>query len=893
MASKSLGTLTIDLIAKTGLFQEGLDKGGRAAQKFARDVGKQADQVEAAFDTAFKAVGIAAGVAFGAVSLAVKNSIEEMGQLVTYAKQVAMPIDDFSAFAEVAKNAEVSTDSFATSLRKLDQSLAQAKQGSAQYATAFKALGIDPAKISTTKQAFLAIADAFSKYRDDANKVAVAQQLLGRSGTEMIDFLDQGSAAIQKAADRQRDLGNALDENGAKKWEGYDDAVDEFHNTIDGLTKTLALDLLPAITDVTKEATGFIQSWNNNGGLKQATAAIKTLLDNLDAIAVFFASRFVVTKAIAGIVAIGDAATMAGTAIGTMRVALAALGGPVGLVATAIAGGITALIEYNKHFDEMRKTIDQSNDSLRTFLGLSGAAQFRQSGVLATSVQRDTEALKNLSTQIADVTKQRDAAFKDAAGSSWGAAGEASRGQLAALDGQLAKLKAQQKELMETRDKNQATLDQYRKDLANPNSALHAGQTRTPPLPGITLPSIAGADSAKDAIDKLTTAYDTLAKASNQYANSLTADDPLQKANDAMAAGVENLAKLQDAYVKAGGSAKVAQELFDKGLAGLKEKFTFDLSEPKRKLDAYTGSLRDQLDALKASNAAQLQSMTLGTQAAQDAQQLAQATQEATKAVTDFIQAHQLHPEAMSDKLYEQELAALKQNEADKLAAIKDFQEQAAALRENFDAGWQKSIADFIEQTNNKFQQGAKFAQDFTSGFADAFVEFGTHAKTAKEAFGDFIDTLYADALRFVANKAIAGFFELLQGTHKQTFDANALTNGFNIGGSGGNSGSGFWSDVGSIFSSMFGGGRAGGGPVAAGGLYQVNENGPELLAVGGRQYLMMGPQSGTVQPASRSRAPGGITLNQYIQPTSTRRTADQVATATSRQLRIAAARNG
>jgi hypothetical protein len=810
MASKSLGTLTIDLIAKTGLFQEGLDKGGRAAQKFARDVGKQADQVEAAFDTAFKAVGIAAGVAFGAVSLAVKNSIEEMGQLVTYAKQVAMPIDDFSAFAQVAKNAEVSTDSFTTSLRALDKSLAQAKQGSAQYAAAFKALGIDPSKINTTKQALFAIADAFSKYRDDSNKVAIAQQLLSRSGTEMIDFLDQGSAAIQKAADHQRDLGNALDENGAKKWQAYDDAVDEFHNTIDGLTKTLAVDLLPTITDVTKEATGFIQSWNNNGGLKQATAAIRTLLDNLDAIAAFFATRFVVTKAIAGIVAIGNAATVAGTAIGTMRVALAALGGPIGLVATAIAGGITALIEYNKHFDEMRKAIDQSNASLRTFLGLTGAAQFKQSGVLAASVQRDTETLKTLSAQIDDVTKQRNAAIKDAAGRSWSAAGEASRGQLAALDGQLAKLKAQQKELTATRDKNQATLDQYRKDLADPHSALHAGQTGTGPLPSIKITDPNAAKATEDPLASLTAFNSGL-----QAAEVASLSAPLKQYVDTMT----RLSTAYDDAIKKGGNAASAQALFDEKAAEANQ--TLGMQENLLESNAMADFLKQNKAAIEGITGAE--------------ETFRETSAMATKA---------LDAGAISWDAYQRVV----QRAADSLNGISDHVKKAD------DAMSQFSI---------------QAARNMQSAFADFL--FDPFKDGLKGMLGSFIDTLRRMAAEAIAAKV----FNSIGDWGKQ------------------NQGDGGWAGALASFASAFGGGRAGGGPVAAGGLYQVNENGPELLAVGGRQYLMMGPQSGTVEPASRSRAPGGTTINVAVQPTSTRRTADQVATMIARQQRIATARNG
>jgi hypothetical protein len=44
-------------------------------------------------------------------------------------------------------------------------------------------------------------------------------------------------------------------------------------------------------------------------------------------------------------------------------------------------------------------------------------------------------------------------------------------------------------------------------------------------------------------------------------------------------------------------------------------------------------------------------------------------------------------------------------------------------------------------------------------------------------------------------------------------------------------------------------GARELGGPVSAGGMYRVNERGPELLEVAGKQYLMMGSQGGTVDP--------------------------------------------
>lgn len=76
-------------------------------------------------------------------------------------------------------------------------------------------------------------------------------------------------------------------------------------------------------------------------------------------------------------------------------------------------------------------------------------------------------------------------------------------------------------------------------------------------------------------------------------------------------------------------------------------------------------------------------------------------------------------------------------------------------------------------------------------------------------------------------------------------------------------------------------GGRLNGGPVSAGGLYDVNENGkPELLTVGNKQMLMMGNQSGSVTSNKDLMASGGgnvsIVVNNHA--------SGAEATATSRQ---------
>src|SRR5690606_21509137 len=73
MATRSLGTLTIDLVAKTGGFVQGMDKAAREADKRFKEIEKRAKMVGAAIGTA-----LVAGA--GLVANQLRNTINQMDE---------------------------------------------------------------------------------------------------------------------------------------------------------------------------------------------------------------------------------------------------------------------------------------------------------------------------------------------------------------------------------------------------------------------------------------------------------------------------------------------------------------------------------------------------------------------------------------------------------------------------------------------------------------------------------------------------------------------------------------------------------------------------------------------------------------------------------------------
>jgi lambda family phage tail tape measure protein len=177
----------------------------------------------------------------------------------------------------------------------------------------------------------------------------------------------------------------------------------------------------------------------------------------------------------------------------------------------------------------------------------------------------------------------------------------------------------------------------------------------------------------------------------------------------------------------------------------------------------------------------------------------------------------------------------------------------------------------------------------------DALVKFVT---TGKLSFTDLANSIVADITRIVIKQMMmnaigggsggAGWFGSLVGmgmgamfgtagtaTVASAMPGNSMDNMMSLTG-------GFGTVPGS----------ASGGIVNAKGLYQINERGPEVLSVAGKQYLMVGNQDATVSQNSGSGQMVSVTNNFTLNVPADRRTQAQIASAAGQSVQRAMARN-
>lgn len=361
-------------------------------------------------------------------------------------------------------------------------------------------------------------------------------------------------------------------------------------------------------------------------------------------------------------------------------------------------------------------------------------------------------------------------------------------------------------------------------------------------------------------------------------------------------ATMQRLTTAREAAIKKGADAGQAEKLFAEGVAianqRLHEQETQLQQRNKVAMEQFTASLQQQIEVQKQQNALRVASIGMGQQDYQRQSQLLRIQQEAEQRKFEMqqraqVSIAQINPQAPGaqsqiDQINAMLAAQLKAYDdftAQRVAITKGGYSSEDAMRADWTNGLKSTYADLLVQSKDFASMAGKELNDFASGVSDAFVKVATGSESVKKAFGSVIDTMLADALRFVANQAVVKLLGFLQPGGS--------------GGSAGNSGGIDWGNLAGDVASWFGGGRADGGPVSPYTAYQVNERGtPELLSVGSKTFLMMGAQGGHVTPTPSGRSGGMQVINNIsVQPTMSRRTADQVAIAVTREQQLATAR--
>jgi hypothetical protein len=286
MSSKQLAKYVVALEAQTARYQKGLEDARKKLDRFQKkqstDLGKIAKQ--------FGALAGAAAAAFGVM---LRNSINAQDNFAKLAQQTGVSTEALSQLKFAAELSGTSLEGLNTGLARLSRSAADAANGSAAASRAFNAIGLSATaadgSLRATEDLLLDVAEKFAELEDGAGKAALAQELFGRSGLQLIPFLNQGRDGIAELTAEADRLGLTVDSKAAAAAERFNDNLARLRGAMQGLVTQSASRLLPTLEAITDN---IVRVTQESGALRLAIttleAAFKTLVTTGLAVAAAF-----------------------------------------------------------------------------------------------------------------------------------------------------------------------------------------------------------------------------------------------------------------------------------------------------------------------------------------------------------------------------------------------------------------------------------------------------------------------------------------------------------------------------------------------------------------------------------------------------------------------------
>ncbi|RUW42992.1 MULTISPECIES: hypothetical protein [unclassified Mesorhizobium] len=264
--------------------------------KFSASLGKvRSDLATLGKNLALVGAGLtAAATTTGAAIFALaKTSGDAADQAGKNAEKTGLQVEAYTKLEFAANMANVSTEQFIGGMTKLNKAITEAAKGTTKAGDALDVAGVHVTRFgaaatkaaASTKQTgsvfdqlgvkifdasgklrsneaiLLDVADAFARMPPSARKAALAVELFGKSGAELLPFLDQAKAGILDLSAQAAQLGIVLTQQQADVGDALGDSLDSVKKAVAGTRLQLGLLFAPGITAL---ANGFADIINQN-----------------------------------------------------------------------------------------------------------------------------------------------------------------------------------------------------------------------------------------------------------------------------------------------------------------------------------------------------------------------------------------------------------------------------------------------------------------------------------------------------------------------------------------------------------------------------------------------------------------------------------------------------
>ena len=245
------------------------DNGTPKLRKFQKEtkktgsVSESASKAIGAIGKGLAVAGAAAGVAGAALFTLTKGVADSRDKITKMGRELGLTTEFLSGMGHAAQLGGSDLKTFQKGMARLSRTASDAQSGLSTAARSFSDLGINVEDsngvMKTNDELLFEIADKFKDMPNGVLKAAKAQEIFGRSGKDLINTLNQGSAALKNQIGEAKDLGIAFSEQAGKEAELFNDTMLRLKTSAEGSLAPIGEEMIPIMTDAFAELQTAVQ----------------------------------------------------------------------------------------------------------------------------------------------------------------------------------------------------------------------------------------------------------------------------------------------------------------------------------------------------------------------------------------------------------------------------------------------------------------------------------------------------------------------------------------------------------------------------------------------------------------------------------------------------------
>ena len=196
-------------------------------------------------------IGAALSAVGAGAALGIQRNLTAIDDLGKSAQKIGIPVDELSRLAYAADLSGLSMEGLETAVGRLSRQMNDARAGTAEAVDAFAQIGVaatdSEGNLRPATDVLADIAERFREMPDGAEKTALAMELMGRSGANLIPLLNGGADALRAMTEEADALGIVITPEMFKNAEAFNDNITRLKTTFAGLGVQITGQLAPVL----------------------------------------------------------------------------------------------------------------------------------------------------------------------------------------------------------------------------------------------------------------------------------------------------------------------------------------------------------------------------------------------------------------------------------------------------------------------------------------------------------------------------------------------------------------------------------------------------------------------------------------------------------------------